>query len=133
MDDRESRRAELSGAARNTYAGAVLPPDANAVAGVASAYSGTDDERHAVRLVISGDALGYIGGEVSLMLLDVEARDLGHSAAQTLPGVSYYQPFEPRCSLPRCPANPIVAARFDAVYPAHCRMPPDQLPELAGR
>jgi hypothetical protein len=100
--------------------------DEGAATDLFAAYFGSDDTQMAVRVVASGDTLGYLSRTQALDLIELSSRGLGESIAQFLPGMSTYAPISLRCPIGGCPANPIVAATFDVMYPPRCPEHPSQ-------
>lgn len=111
--------------------GTVLAGDEREALEALSAYFGAADDRQAVRLVVGGEDLGYLERERALDLMKPQTRGLGDSSGWTLLGVSDYEDIELRCDVPGCPANPIVVATFDEMYPPSCPVHPGQRLTLA--
>ena len=108
----------------------VADDDGTALEGLL-AYFGADDERQAVRVVVSGKLLGYVTRGKALDMIDAQSRDLGQAGSWTLPGISHFKRIELRCPVERCEANPFFADTFDVAYPPDCPLHPGHALTLA--
>ena len=114
--------------------GTVLARDEDGAFEALSAYFGAADDRHAVRIIVGGDDLGYLDRDHALDLMDLQSRGVGFgdSIGARLPGVSPYESIELLCDVPGCSANPIYEDTFDEMYPSTCPVHPEQTLRMAS-